>query len=122
MEIRSFEVRPSDDLPGEAIQDVQLGREPGAVTVHLEDDAGAPIEGATLQWTVNGVVLPLRSWQEFAEGCGHPIASDHDGNLVLHGLPRGTIGAVAPGSPRAFGSFNNDGTRNEWTIRMPKEQ
>jgi hypothetical protein len=113
---------PAERRPaGRGDQDVQLGRELEAVNVHLEDDAALPsrrhaaVDG-------RGVLLPLRGWQEFAGACGHPIRSDSDGNLVLHGLPRGTIGAVAPGSPRPLGTFNNDGTRNEWTVRIAKEQ
>ena len=90
--------------------------------MHVEDDTGTPLDGWTPQWTVHGVLLPLGAWQQYATSCGYAIATDGEGNLELHGMPRDTIGAIAPGSAQPFGSFNNDGTRTTWTIVIPKEQ
>ena len=108
--------------PGGDEANIQLGPETEVLHVHVEDDTGAPLDGLTLQWTVHGVLLPLGAWQQYATSCGQPIATDGEGNLELHGMPRDTIGAVAPGSAQPLGSFNNDGTRTSWTIVIPKEQ
>ena len=121
MEVRGVDVRPREETPGEAEENVQLGPELEILHVHLEDDAGTPLNGWTLQWTINGVIVPHGGWQQYAEGCGQAIATDTEGNLLLHGAPRGTIGAVASGSARSLGSFRNDGSQNAWTIRIPKE-
>jgi hypothetical protein len=56
-----------------------------------------------------------------APGAAPAASADAEGNLELHGLPRETIGAVAPGTARPLGSFSNDGTQNTWTIVIPKE-
>ena len=124
---RGIEVRPTDVYAHEEIQggdeaNIQLGAETEVVRVHFEDDTGAPLDGWTAQWTVHGVVLPIALWQHYAERCGYPIAADADGNLLVHGLPRDTIGANAPGSATPLGSFSNDGTQSSWTIVIPKEQ
>ena len=120
-------VRPTDvyfheEIRGGDEANVQLGPDTEVLHVHVEDDTGAPLDGLTLQWTVHGVLLPLGAWQQYATSCGQPIATDAEGNLDLHGMPRDTIGAVAPGSAQPLGSFNNDGTRTSWTIVIPKEQ
>ena len=120
-------VRPTDVYVHEEIRggdeaNIQLGPETEALRVHVEDDTGAPLDGWTPQWTVHGVLLPLGAWQQYATSCGQPVATDGEGNLELHGMPRDTIGAVAPGTGRPFASFSNDGTRNTWTIVIPKEQ
>ena len=122
-----IEVRPTDvfvheEIPGGDEANIQLGAETEVVHVHFEDDTGAPLDGWTAQWTVHGVVLPIAIWQHYAQGCGYPIAADADGNLPVHGLPRDTIGANAPGSATPLGTFNNDGTQSSWTIVIPKEQ
>ncbi len=120
-------VRPTDAYFHEEIRggdeaNIQLVPETETLHVHVEDETGAPLDGWTLQWTVHGVLLPLGIWQEYATNCGQPIATDSEGNLELHGMPRDTIGAVAAGLARPFGTFNNDGSQTVWTIVIPKEQ
>ena len=114
--IEGKEIRGGDEA------NIPLSAQTEVLRVHVEDDTGAPLDGLTLQWTVHGVLLPLGAWQQYATSCGQPIATDGEGNLELHGMPRDTIGAVAPGSGQPLGSFNNDGTRTSWTIVVPKEQ
>jgi hypothetical protein len=120
-------VRPTDvyfheEIRGGDEANIQLAPDADTLHVHVEDDTGAPLDGWNLQWTVHGVLLPLGAWQEYATSCGQPVATDGEGNLELRGMPRDTIGAVAPGSAQPLGSFNNDGTRTSWTIVIPKEQ
>ena len=120
-------VRPTDvyfheEIRGGDEANIQLGAETDVVRVRVEDDTGTPLGDRTLQWTVHGVSIPLGAWQQFATSCGYAVSTDADGSLLLHGLPRDTIGAVAPGSAQPLGSFNNDGTQTTWTIVIPKEQ
>jgi hypothetical protein len=119
-------VRPTDVffLEGHTGDEANILLSPEAETlrVHLEDDTGAPLDGWTLQWTVHGVPLPLEAWQQYATQCGRAISTDGDGNIELHGMPRDTLGAVAPGSARPFGSFGNDGSQTMWTIVIPRGQ
>jgi hypothetical protein len=122
LEVKHAIVDDFEATPGEAEANIQLGPEPEVLRVHMQDDTGAPLDGWTLQWTIHSVTLPLGAWQQYATSCGHAVATDAEGNLELHGLPRETIGAVAPGTARPLGSFNNDGTQATWTIVIPKEQ
>ncbi|HWZ85445.1 MAG TPA: carboxypeptidase-like regulatory domain-containing protein [Thermoanaerobaculia bacterium] len=121
IEVRGVDVWPRPDTPGEIEANVELAPETPLLLVHVEDGAGAPAQGWTLLWTVHGVVLPLGAWQNFAEGCGQPIATDSGGDILLNGMPRMTIGAITPGTLRPLGQFDNDGSQTSWTIRIPKE-
>ena len=122
LEVRPTDVYVLEGHPGGSEANIQLSPETEMLRVHVEDDAGTPLDGWTLQWTIHGVLLPLGAWQEYATACGHAVATDAEGNLDLHGMPQETIGAVAPGSAQPLGSLNNDGTKTTWTIVIPKEQ
>jgi hypothetical protein len=113
-------VDPPDAGSPEPRVDVQLSPELAPVTVHMEDETGRPYVEVSTWLAVNGVVLPLSDFSRAAFRCGQTTTTDADGNMVLHGFPRGTLSSLDFDTHRPISSFANDGTGSLWTIRIPR--
>ena len=88
------------------------------IELQVVDEDGAPVPQTVFRWTVGGLPVPMDDWATTAQACGQEFRTDGQGTLRLFGFPTGVIGAVSLDRV-PLGTFSNDGTRRQWTLRLP---
>jgi len=96
-------------------------RPPAApIELLVVDENDAPIAEAVFRWSVGGLTVPMEDWASAAQACGQDFRTDAQGKLRLLGFPPGVI-AAASLDRVPLGTFPNDGTRRQWTLRLHVE-
>ena len=95
---------------------------PAAAPIELlvVDEDDAPVAEAVFRWTVGGLPVPMEDWASAAQACGQDFRTDAQGKLRLYGFPPGVIGAASLDRV-PLGTFPNDGSRRQWTLRLHVE-
>jgi hypothetical protein len=99
---------------------LRLRPAPAPIELLVVDENDDPVPLAVFRWTVGGLPVPMEDWASTAQACGQDFRTDAQGRLRLHGFPTGVIGATSLDRV-PLGTFTNDGTRRQWTLRVSLE-
>jgi hypothetical protein len=114
VDVASYESEPPPRV-------VRLRPAGGPIELQVVDENGEPVPHAALRWSVGGLPVPMEDWASSAQACGQDFRTDAQGKLRLHGFPPGVIGAASLDRD-LLGTFPNDGTRRQWTLRLPSDE
>jgi hypothetical protein len=96
---------------------------PAAAPIELQvvDENDEPVAETGFRWSVGGLPVPMEDWAAAAQACGQASRTNGSGMLRLYGFPPGVIGAASVDRV-PLGTFPNDGTRRQWTLRLQREE